>query len=281
MRNLFLAVAAAVSAAYAPIATAADLPVKAPPLLAAPADLWTGLYLGANIGGGWAQRTIDGYTANDPIADGLFASGGSPPPASFNSSGVLGGIQIGYNWRFDSRWLVGIETDFSGSGMKGSVSTNGVYAPYFIAPFTAPFEERIDWFGTLRARLGYLVTDDLLLYGTSGFAYGRVARSGSWTTSNGFAVGGGGFGIVCTSDVTCFTGSSSHVGIGWTAGGGIEYALSAQWRVRAEYIYVSLAANALTETALEPTPGVTPSSFNANFGRAKFNVVRAGVNYRF
>jgi outer membrane immunogenic protein len=72
------------------------------------------------------------------------------------------------------------------------------------------------------------------------------------------------------------------VATGWTLGGGLEYALWQQWTVRAEYLFVSLDSNTMTETALKTIPGCpTPSSFNANFGRSSFNVVRFGLNYQF
>ena len=235
MRRLSAALIAAVSAvAFTQIASAADLPRKAPaytPPPPPPVYSWPGFYIGANIGGGWGGRDVD-YSPNDPLANSLFLAGGAPPPASFTTSGVIGGIQAGYNWQFDSRWLVGFETDFDWLGMKGSGSTSGVYAPYFLAPFSAPVEEQINWFGTVRARLGYLPMDNLLIFATGGFAYGRVEQSGSWTTSNGFAVMSGVFSIWCTSNVTCFAGSSSDIATGWTVGGGLEYACGRDGRLK-------------------------------------------------
>jgi opacity protein-like surface antigen len=59
-------------------------------------------------------------------------------------------------------------------------------------------------------------------------------------------------------------------------------ALWQRWTVWAEYQYVSLESKGMTETALATIPGFpTPSSFNANFSRTNFNVVRVGLNYRF
>jgi outer membrane immunogenic protein len=281
MRRLSATFIAAVSTvAFTQLAAAADLPRKAPIYTPPPVYSWTGFYIGANIGGGWGGRSV-GYTPNDPEADALFRFGGAPPRASFTSSGVVGGIQAGYNWQFSSRWLVGFETDFDWSGIKGSGSTSGVYAPYFSAPFNAPVEERIEWFGTVRARLGYLPMDDLLLYATGGFAYGRLKQSGSWITSNGFAASGGGFDILCTTNVTCFAGSSSHIATGWVAGGGLEYSLWQKWSLKAEYLYVSLDSKSVTESSVAFSPGDLPASFKANFSRANFNVARVGLNYRF
>ncbi len=67
---------------------------------------------------------------------------------------------------------------------------------------------------------------------------------------------------------------------GWTLGGGLEYALWQKWTVKAEYLYVSLNGNSVTETALS-SGGFLPASFNANFSRTNFNIVRVGLNYQF
>ncbi len=86
--------------------------------------------------GGWGDRDVS-YSPNDPLMVFLFTpgEGGAPPPASFRSSGVLGGVQAGYNWQFNPSWLVGIETDFDWSNVKGSASSVGVIET--VAPYTA------------------------------------------------------------------------------------------------------------------------------------------------
>ena len=152
---------------------AADVPVKAPAYVSAPYN-WTGYYVGANLGGGWGNRNIT-MTPNDPGAV-LFLTGVTGGnTTSFKSSGVLGGLQLGYNWQLNRNWLVGIETDANWSGIKGSGSFTNI-EPFALIPFQNTSEEKIKWFGTLRARLGYLPTDNLLAYVTGGLAYGRVER---------------------------------------------------------------------------------------------------------
>ena len=279
MRRFQCALLAAVAViGFASVASAADMPVKAPVAPVAVPYNWTGFYVGANIGGGWGSRSVD-YTANDPLAT-LFLL----PAVSFNTSGVIGGLQLGYNWQFNRNWLIGIETDFDGSGMKGPGSSSGNRLDQ--NPFTATVDEHIKWFGTVRARLGYLPADNLLAYVTGGLAYGRVEHTGSYVNNNssGFSitntVGGTTFNVTCNGNVTCFTGSSSSMATGWTLGGGLEYAVWQHWTLRAEYLYVSLYGKSVTETALA-SPGNTPASFNANYSRTNFNVARVGVNYRF
>jgi outer membrane immunogenic protein len=165
--------------------------------------------------------------------------------------------------------------------MKGSASTTFTL-PGAGPPVTETVDERIKWFGTVRARLGYLPTDNLLTYVTGGFAYGRVDRSGSYVNNSALGILGtiGGFSFFCSGGQTCAAGSSSETATGWTVGGGLEYAFWQKWTVKAEYLYVSLESTSVTEIALTPVPGTLPSSFNAN-SRTNFNVARVGVNYRF
>ena len=281
---LTVAIAAIATFGSISIAPAADLPTKAPVYKAPPAiaSSWTGLYVGGNVGYGWGRRHLE-LTANDPPTAVLVALG-ALPPIDFGSSGALGGVQLGYNWQFDPRWLAGIETDFDFSGIKGSGLTNASEGGL---PVAALAEERIKWFGTIRARLGYLPVDNLLAYVTGGFAYGRVERSGTYVNNSGTQIIGSdnasltGYNCSPGPGFVCFAGSSSSVATGWTLGGGLEYALWQKWTLKAEYLYVSLNSTTFTETALVRAGlGFALSTFNAN-GRTNFNVARVGLNYRF
>ncbi len=179
MRRLSAALIAAVSAiAFSQIASAADLgrPVyQAPPPAPPPVTSWTGFYLGGDIGAGWANGT------NHTFAD--------PGNAAFNScsncllpyqsealsggqtSGVLGGVYLGYNWQFAPTWLVGVEGDFTWTDLKQSVN-----APLFsdagstsaiipVAGSNLNFETDLKWLASLRGRAGYVVANDWLFTG--------------------------------------------------------------------------------------------------------------------
>jgi len=283
MQRLSVILIAAVSSvALVQIASAADLPAKAPvyktPVAVAPS--WTGFYIGANVGGGWGNQSVN-YAANDLTAAFLFFLG-APPPASFTTSGALAGLQLGYNWQFAGNWLAGLEADFDWSGIKGSGLSGGAGV---IAPFTSTVEEKLNWLGTVRARLGYLPADNLLAFVTGGFAYGRVEYTGNYNvgapTFNSGVVLGSPYTFSCAANATCFSGSSGTTATGWTVGGGLEYALAQSWTVKAEYMYVSLGAKSVTETALAVLGSTPPASFNANFGRTNLNIARVGLNYRF
>jgi outer membrane immunogenic protein len=280
MRRLSITVVAAASTiAFTQIAYAADMPMKA---LVAPTYSWTGFYIGANIGGGWGDRNVN-YAANDLVSLGLFtALAGAPPPVSIDTSGVLGGLQVGYNWQMGPSWVIGAEADIDWSGAKGSVSTNGTIGT--IAPFanTVEVAEKVKWLGTVRARLGYLPTPNLLAFVTAGLAYGEVEHKGTYTSSLptlGILIP---VGYECFANVPCFSGSASDTAFGWTVGGGLEYAIARNWTIRGEYLYVSLESKSVIETATAlPLLATIPSSFTANFGRTNLNIARAALNHRF
>ena len=79
--------------------------------------------------------------------------------------------------------LIGVEADIDWSDAKGSVSREGTISPIAQIPAAVIAADKVNWLGTVRARLGYLPTPNLLVFGTGGFAYGEVKRSGVYTAS--------------------------------------------------------------------------------------------------
>jgi outer membrane immunogenic protein len=277
MRNTAIAIVAgtALSLAASGLSLAADMPVKAPPAPMAPSWTWTGFYIGGNVGGGWSADPTATFTPNDPFSAAIGAGG----PISFNTSGPVGGFQAGYNWQFNQSWLLGVESDFDFSAIAGKGTSNHI-EPFFGDTLQQAADEKVQWFGTVRGRVGYLATNSLLLYGTGGFAYGRVAESVNYSNLGPtpfFGPGGS-----CLIGSPCYSGASARVSTGWTAGGGMELALMNHWTVKAEYLYVSLGSNTFTEANL-PTSFVSAptASITARFSDTNFHVVRAGVNYKF
>lgn len=145
--------------------------------------------------------------------------------------------------------------------------------------------EKVDWAGTVRGRLGWLATENFLLYGTGGLAYGRVARSATLVTqppASGSAsrIGTPTFAFSCSTP-TCFVGSTSQTLTGYAAGGGVAYAISPNVSLFAEYLYINLGhINDFNSVVLNSGP-FSPSSFRAHFSDVIFNVVRGGLNYKF
>jgi outer membrane immunogenic protein len=159
-------------------AAAADMAAKAPPPASALFYNWTGFYFGGHTGYGWDGDRRGSYTPNDPAAN-LFTCGGAAggtcvPAATFGISGGLLGIEAGYNWQPTARWVVGVESDFSLTAISGSGTSN-----FLLAGGASTFQatENVDWFGTVRGRLGWLAADNFSLCGTGGLAYGHVKTS--------------------------------------------------------------------------------------------------------
>jgi outer membrane immunogenic protein len=280
-------------------ASAADLPRRAapPPVFTpVPVFTWTGAYFGINAGYGFdaSNNTANGFTqvpGANPVA---ITPGGAlfvPPILTPGSSltygrnqneGFTGGGQIGYNWQLTPGQGVvfGVEADAQyldfgnrrgsyiltgapGAGFGNFVPTNGLLST-------------LDFFGTVRGRLGYAF-DRVLFYGTGGFAY-ATGDQGSRVAFQNFA------------------GSRSDFVTGWTVGGGIEYALptdsflnffrSSAVTLKVEGLYVNLDQG--RNTGLPLVGGyITPAGLVPVFNNvpvrnnAEFAVVRAGLNYKF
>jgi outer membrane immunogenic protein len=226
MKKLFLG-CIAVAAFYGAPALAADMAVKAPPMASplTPIFSWTGFYVGGNAGYGWKDPTVS-YTPNDIAAfngtcGGVFG-GTCIPPASFDIGGAVGGIEAGYNWQFSQQWLLGFEADFDWSGIRGTGTSNFQLGHLPPSPSSFLATEEIKWFGTIRGRLGWLPTNNFLVYGTGGLAYGRVDANAVLNSVAGTNLNSGSppsaFGWNCTSGPNCFVGSTSQTLVGWTAG---------------------------------------------------------------
>src|SRR5262245_19559354 len=127
MRKLAIAAVTAVSSlVITQIASAADMPAKAPLAPLPPVYSWTGFYVGVNLG----AHIIDGVdltgTPADPATVAFwgpwFAAGHCPRAFGFgNDTGVICGVQLGYNWQF-TNWVLGLETDFQGSSARADGS---------------------------------------------------------------------------------------------------------------------------------------------------------------
>src|SRR5581483_11960294 len=167
-----------------------------------------------------------------------FDNGDGSDTGNFNTSGGLFGGTLGYNWQSNAL-VFGLEGDIDWSSIKGSTST-------LCAPNC---ETRNTWLGTVRGRIGYAGWDRVLIYATGGVAFGNI-KSG--------LVGGP-------------TDDKSQAG--WALGGGAEFALSAPWTAKIEYLYVDLGKTSCSIASCAGT-GITDVKFNAN-------ILRGGLNYRF
>ncbi|MCW2079620.1 UNVERIFIED_ORG: outer membrane immunogenic protein [Bradyrhizobium japonicum] len=289
-----LLAAAATAMLLAPSAFAADLAVphvyaKAPPMAVDPGYNWSGFYAGINVGYGWGRSATTADFIDSRAGALLSSSAGT-----FDRNGVSGGGQIGYNWQREMVF-VGFEADFQGSGQKGSIAAlcagapaglqDGVCTPGHrgdntfdpALPVAFNLTQKLDWFGTVRGRLGVAVTPRVLLYGTGGLAYGRISTSGSVSAIN---VGGfpGADGGTFTPVAASF--GSSTMKVGWSAGAGVEGAFADNWSARLEYLYVDLG----TVSGSLATPVIALSGAPLVVGYRSHvtdNILRLGLNYRF
>jgi len=241
-------------------ASAADMAVKAPPMVA-PVALynWTGWYVGVN--GGWAWGNSTGNLVSSSADFGpAIAAGGTPTFLGAKHEGGFGGGQIGYNWQI-SNWLVGVEADIQGADI-GKTSTIVFLGGGGIVPSVSTGRDHLDWFGTVRGRVG-VAFNTVLLYGTGGFAYGGVHT----TVSNIFTPG----------TLGTFTGSSSDTRFGWVAGAGVEWGFAPNWSQKGEYLHIDLGSS--NTTMFDPVN--FPGSFATYRFHHELDTVRVGVNYRF
>jgi outer membrane immunogenic protein len=255
-------------------ATAADMPVKAKPV-PSPIPSWTGFYAGLNAGYGWA----DASSINNPLdpTTQFFLSPASDFNAAFRQSGWIAGGQIGANWQFADRGVFGIEADLQFANVEGSGSV--ARRPQDVAVVSTG-ERELRWFGTLRGRLGFLATPNLLLYGTGGLAYGEATSRGHINNVSGVSIAfAGNTQLFCRSQSTCYIGSSSDTQAGWTAGIGGEWKFSANWSAKLEYLHVELPATSVTLVSPPPSDPGFATAFR--FNRQAYDFVRVGVNYQW
>ena len=227
---------------------------------------WTGFYFGGNAGYGWGSAD----THFDPLPDAVTFVDLAPQSLSPDPEGFIGGGQVGFNWQWN-KWLVlGVEADFQGSDIEGHDTRFGfpdiTGSPNFAAPDSFIFaHERMQWFGTARGRIGFAPLCRLLLYATGGLAYGNVDYSANTNFDNGFT----------------YPVRFSETNVGWTVGGGLEYAISHHWSVKAEYLYYDLGDQGRTQNQLiDGVPQGPPFFVHYNF-ETTGNIVRGGLNFKF
>jgi outer membrane immunogenic protein len=251
-------IASLVAVAFAAPAIAADMPVKAARLAPAAVYNWTGFYVGGNVGYGFGEGNTD-------VRFVPAAFDATPFSVRTNPKGFVGGAQIGSNWQY-SALVLGAEADISYANLRG----DGLSAPVIRQTNGLPIidsfhqaHQETNWLGTARLRLGVTPVDRLLVYATGGLAFGDVKSSAVTSFTGAFVV---------------YSGSASDMQVGWTIGGGLEWALMGNWTVKAEYLYYDLGHQ--TVTAM-PQP-IFPQNFHViSTFETKANIVRFGINYKF
>jgi outer membrane immunogenic protein len=210
------------------IATAADLAIRKAPPAPAPVFSWTGFYIGAHVGTGWGTTESEFSAVSFPISQ-------------TQTNGFLGGVQGGYNWQVSPWAVIGVEADFSWSGVKGT-------SPCIVVLACSTDH---DWYTTVAGRFG-VTSDRALFYVKGGVAWAQTTYAAS--------IGG-------------FTTSVDETRVGALFGTGIEYAFLPGWSAKVEYNYIDFGKDDFNFA-------VGPGSVNVAI-REKDHLVKAGLNYRF
>ena len=229
----------------------------APRYLGAAPFSWTGMYLGAQLGGAWGQADI-----SDPYGPSIFGD-------KMRTPGAFAGGAVGYNWQSGSI-VYGLEADANWADLDGS-NTCFAFSGFFIS---ANCRSHTNAFGALTARLGVAVGPQgrTLLYIKGGGAWEDI----SLTATTQSAVGG------LPLPITGFSGTRW----GWTAGAGAEYAMRGSWSVKAEYDYLAFADSSfVAPTGLQQVvPGVNGYVFTpgrATSASQDIQTFKVGLNYKF
>jgi outer membrane immunogenic protein len=263
-------------------ASAADLGAPAPAPIYSKAPLavpfsWTGFYVGGNAGYGWGSSDVDTDAGGPTFAPGYFASTSFPVinaagEGTLHPHSFVGGGQLGYNWQAGSI-VAGLEADFDYFHMNAARTVSGVY-PCCAAssPFTLTQSVSTNWLFTARPRVGW-AANNWLFYATGGLAVTDLGTSQTFTDP------------VLSFFNALESINASSTKVGWVAGAGVEYGLSRNWSVRAEYLHVDFGSVSGTG-ALVPTAGLiaqgntAPNPFNHS-ANLTADMVRGGVNYHF
>jgi outer membrane immunogenic protein len=266
LKAQLLASVAIVALAAAGPALAADLPLKAPPPAVA-AWNWSGFYIGGHGGYGWGQNRST--SVDDPFFSGKFPGFNVP---GFDPKGFLGGVHAGANWQ-SGAIVGGIEGDLSFTDIKGSsfaAPTPTSFGGGAISTGTAANSGTFDLLGSGRARLGYLVSPNVLLYGTGGLAWSHFVQNTDFRAVSLDPLFPPSFGIFSST-------STSTWRFGWVAGLGAETRLfDTNWLARLEYLHYDFGNSGSASFPIFGAPNSVRSS-----GDLTLDVVRAGLSYKF
>jgi outer membrane immunogenic protein len=220
MKTRIMAIAA-MAALTGSQATAADMPLKAPP--PPPVWSWTGCYVGGNVGGKEGSFHESDFT---PAATGFGTTtlAGTDYLPNASGSSIAGGGQIGCRWEAPQHWVVGLEGDFDGTNVNATQTiTTAIPVGSLIPGDSFSIHER--WESSIRANVGY-AWDRWLAYVTGGGAFTRVDKSANYIPTT-----------VATIPFPASAGSDSATLSGFTVGAGVAYAFNNNWDLGIEYRY--------------------------------------------
>lgn len=243
-------------------ASAADIAAKAPaPVPYVPPPIWTGFYVGGQLGWGWATSQLTNVTATSS-----FPAGFVEP--SVSSNGPLAGFYAGYNYQLNNQFLVGVDGDISWTDITGQLKESAALIdPHSGSADTLIHHDQIDWITTVTGRLGY-VTGDWLWFAKGGWAWARFAGNTQNYLTTGAAAGS-----------LVGLGSAAQTRDGWTVGGGVEWAFATHWSAKLEYDYIDFQTANYTSTDVNLGTGVF--TYPAKSATSSVSIFKGGVAFRF
>jgi outer membrane immunogenic protein len=257
LQKFFLASAFALALTGSAALAAEPLPPPPPP----PIFTWTGPYLGGQIGYGWGPSAFDLLGFN-PANNALFVITNRNSP-----SGVVGGAHVGYLYQIN-QFVVGVEGSVDGTSLRANAQ---LFLPGFfrIGNNVLTVHATSDVQGSIRGKFGF-AWDRVLIYGTGGVAFGGFS-------SNLFVNG------ITAVPFPIANRFFSNTRVGWTAGGGLQYAVTDNWWVFAEYRYSDFGSfNNTLFNAFAPGGRLLGFAFvNNNNPHLRENQVQVGFSYRF
>lgn len=276
MKKIVVLAAAVAAFGFVGAASAADMPTKAAmpvkaPMAVAPFS-WTGFYVGGTVGGAWTKSDVN---LDAVSSGGLFNAADIPNLDAFGSPSIKGanlifGGKLGYNQQWGAV-VLGLEGDLSYFRFNKTFTNTGFpfFATFPGAGTASNISENVstNWLATVRPRLGYAFMDRALLYVTGGLAVGKVSFSNNYV---GYSPNGSGLEFENSS--------VSQTKAGWTVGGGVDYALTNNWILSAEYLHVDLGSVSTSGLVTTGNPSTGTLNFTA---KLKSDIVRAGIAYKF
>ncbi|MGY4506997.1 outer membrane protein [Bradyrhizobium sp. USDA 3650] len=212
MNKLLFAAAGMLALGLSAPASAADMAArpytKAPPMVATAYD-WTGFYIGANGGGGWARDCRNNVTTVTFLG-------------CYDPSGAVAGGQVGYRWQ-SAQWVFGLEAQGDWSDIHGTTQNLGNAAN--------SLSTKIDAFGLFTGQIGY-AWNSALLY-----------------VKGGAAVVDQRFDFISNATGAAVASVNSGTRWGGTVGAGIEYGFAPNWSVGVEYDHIFLNRHDVTFVA--------------------------------
>lgn len=176
---------------------------------------FSGTYFGGHIGYRWVDADL---TSPAYMVDSVAIP---PRNESYDTDGIIVGVQLGHMARISPNWYLGLEADISaGWGSQGRHISYGDGEIYYEGGAETHSNLDTNWQGTIRARLGYASGIDMF-YITGGFAFMDIDWSDAISVNFG----------------STYTAHKSDILTGWVIGGGWERLISANWLLRVEYLY--------------------------------------------